>query len=252
MPGDALGMINEHFRAALQCRLGYDLLPPSPGTPCVGLRFCANRPTTAEQTTAHVLGQCKLRSGIRNARHNAVVRDMAKILEEAGFDTRVEPAGLFAAPHAHLRPDILAVDPATGSRSCLDVSFTSHLCLNVIENSHKERGYAAARYAREKIRKYSAASAKANITFVPLQGEIIGGFSNEARKYITAVAKRHSIRTGVHLSRTVDHVYARLSMAQQRANAEALFCNGRPTLDHDQLSAPLLADVTPAEVPRHA
>ena len=94
--------------------------------------------------------------------------------------------------------------------------------------SHKSPGAALASMKSHKLNKHFRACEANGIVFIPLVVETLGGWDSDAIFHLRAISKQSGARTPLHAESASRHLFQRLSILLQRANAGLIAARAPP------------------------
>lgn len=214
-PTFGLSILPENFRISLQYRLG---LPVYSSThPC---------PACGKDSDIHGDHTITCASEFERIHRHDIIRD-------AIFDS-ANHAGLSPVKEARLiansqsRPGDIFLQNWRGKPTAFDVAVTSPLSQSALPLSHKTPGAALATMKAHKNNKHSRACQTNGVAFVPLVVETLGGWDVDAIFHLRAIAKQSAARAPLQAESATRHLFQRLSVLLQRANAGLIAARAPP------------------------
>ena len=214
-PVFGLSIIAENFRVALQYRLGLPVYNSSHPCPSCGKESDIYGDHTI--TCASEYERIHRHDTIRDA-----IYDSAK---HAGLSPIKEARVVL---NSQSRPGDIFLQNWKGRQTAFDVAVTSPLSQTALPQSHKIAGAALASMKSTKFNKHSRPCQVNGVAFIPLVVETLGGWDADAVSHLRAIAKHSAARaplTGENASR---HLFQRLSVLLQRANAGMIAARAPP------------------------
>jgi hypothetical protein len=132
---------------------------------------------------------------------------------------------------SQLRPaDIFIPIWRDGRKTAFDVTVVSSLQPAYLELEAQTPGAALAARKAAKIRQHDQPCRDADISFVPLVVEALGGWDKDALVHLRELASASAKRCGDRPFTTTCHFFQRLSVSFQRGNATLLLKDRAPPL----------------------
>jgi hypothetical protein len=154
-------------------------------------------------------------------RHNLVRDAIWFEARKGGLKASLEPQHLLQ--DSNKKPADVFIESWTFGRSlCLDVSIISPTRKNLVSAASHSQGYAANQAFNQKLKKFDAKCQSQGFHFVPIIFETFGFCHPESRRVLDSLASRRALRESKPESDCRRQFMSRISVAIQRANAEAL------------------------------
>ena len=210
-----LSILPENFRISLQYRLGLPVYNSSHPCPACGKDsdiFGDHTITCASEYE-------------RIHRHDTI--------RDAIFDS-AKHAGLSPIKEARVvlnsqsRPGDIFLQSWKGRQTAFDVAVTSPLSQTALPQSHKTPGAALASMKSHKLQKHFRPCQVNGVAFVPLVVETLGGWDSDAISHLRAIAKQSASRSPQLAEDASRHLFQRLSVLLQRANAGLIAARAPP------------------------
>ena len=214
-PNFGLSIIPENFRISLQYRLGLPVYSSPHSCPACGKDSDVFGDHTI--TCASEYERIHRHDIIRDA-----IYDSAK---HAGLSP-VKEARVVA--NSQSRPGDIFLQNWRGKQTAFDVAVTSPLSQSALPQSHKTPGAAIATMKSHKYNKHSRACQINGVAFIPLVVETLGGWDSDAVFHLRAIAKRSAARAPLQAESASRHLFQRLSILLQRANAGLIAARAPP------------------------
>jgi hypothetical protein len=118
-----------------------------------------------------------------------------------------------------------------GFATAFDVAVTSLLSQTAVRQAASSTGAALCLMESKKQGKYVDLCHQRGIKFIPLVVETLGGWDDDAVSHLREIAKRSASRSDSSSSNVVRHLFQRLAILLQRANAGLIDCRGHRLAD---------------------
>ncbi len=226
LPIAALGLKMGHleFAASVRLLLGMQMYRINPALPAQ----CNQCKENVLDSLAHHSLSCSSNND-RSIRHNSVRDVVHEYAVQGGFSSRKEVKHLLArnAEDYGLKPaDILIENFENGQPLCIDVTVVNPLrSADSVRREAQQRGaFAPTLEAAEvqKLEKYEDKCRDAGMLFAPLAFEATGGHGRRGRHVLRRLADACAARNNYTRSLAHTRLKQLISIAIQRANANAL------------------------------
>ena len=122
-----------------------------------------------------------------------------------------------------------------GRDTAYDVTVVNSLRKDRVGPTALDHNYTLEMAKREKYRRYGPPCEQENVVFIPLPAEVLGGWEDTAAKEIGLIGKALERQTGQEEGQGVRHLFQRLSIAIQKANA-TMWIGGEPDPAEDSVT----------------
>ena len=202
--GDA-ALQPDEFAAALRFTLGLPVFGPGQ---------CPDCTKESDALGMHALN-CQYGSN-RNSRHNKLYEAFCTFAEKCGLSPKTE----IPVPNAR---DIIVdvLEQCAQSRPCaLDFGVVNPCGQTYLLGAKEEAGFAANKYATDKIKKESTACSEAHWDFVPMVVEVYGCWDQRAMSHFRHIAPWYSRRQNCPIGVALSTMLRQLAVTRIRAVAQ--------------------------------